>query len=65
MSRKVLIMYLDLDRLKYINDNFGHENGDIAITLISDAMREYSDISSVMVRMGGDEFILLQELLKT
>ncbi len=61
MGRKVLIMYLDLDRLKYINDNFGHENGDIAITLISDAMREYSDVSSVMVRMGGDEFILLQE----
>lgn len=55
----VTLVYLDLDKFKYINDNFGHAVGDgILITfvrLLNSAFRE----SDVIARFGGDEFVLL------
>lgn len=55
----VTLVYLDLDKFKYINDNFGHAVGDgILITfvgLLNNAFRE----SDVIARFGGDEFVLL------
>jgi diguanylate cyclase (GGDEF)-like protein len=53
------VCYIDLDNLKYVNDNFGHKEGDrIIITfvnLLKRALRE----SDVMCRLGGDEILLL------
>lgn len=59
-KRKMLIMFADLDRLKYINDNFGHEYGDFAIMTIAKTILKYCDKDAVPARIGGDEFVLVQ-----
>lgn len=56
----VSVFFVDLDRLKEINDKFGHEYGDLAIIAVSKAIREYCDEDSVVARIGGDEYIILQ-----
>ncbi len=59
-KKKVLIMFVDLDRLKYINDNFGHEHGDFAIITMARVIMKYSDVDAIPARTGGDEFVLVQ-----
>lgn len=53
------ILSIDMDKLKYINDNFGHSEGDFAIATLSKAIvsvcRRYHP-SSICARFGGDEF---------
>ena len=56
----VLVMFVDLDRLKYINDTFGHEYGDFAIVSIAKAMQKHCDADAITARTGGDEFIVLE-----
>lgn len=55
----LLIMFLDLDRLKYINDNFGHDMGNLAIKTIASAMQMCCPQEGIAIRYGGDEFVLL------
>lgn len=55
----VYVVYMDLDRLKYINDSFGHEQGDFAIKAAARAMEECFPGGSLLFRMGGDEFLAL------
>ena len=59
-GQKVNVFFIDLDRLKEINDKFGHEYGDFAILSVAQAIRKYSDKDSLSARIGGDEYILLQ-----
>lgn len=59
----VLIMFLDLDRLKYINDQYGHEMGDLAIVTTAKAILKYCDKDAVPSRTGGDEFVLVQKVM--
>lgn len=58
-DRPLLIMFWDLDRLKYINDNFGHDMGNAAITTITDSIRECCPPQAIAMRYGGDEFVVL------
>lgn len=55
-ERPVLLIYLDLDNMKGINDRFGHQTGDHALietaALLQDIFRE----SDIIGRLGGDEF---------
>lgn len=53
------LSYIDLDSLKYINDTFGHEAGDLAITQFARILTETFRGSDVIGRMGGDEFVVL------
>lgn len=46
----------DLDSLKQINDNYGHEEGDSAINLVGKALRQASTPDGICMRFGGDEF---------
>lgn len=55
----VYVVYLDLDRLKYINDKFGHEQGDLAIKAVARAMQELFPKGSLLFRLGGDEFLAI------
>lgn len=57
----ILIMFVDVDGLKEINDNYGHEYGDFAIITTAKAILKYCDAEAVPARMGGDEFVLIQE----
>ena len=52
------VVFLDLDRLKDINDNFGHRMGDKLIMAVSKILREEFPNASVY-RTGGDEFIVV------
>lgn len=48
-----------MDRLKYINDNFGHDNGDLAIRTIAGTILHYCPKDAIPIRTGGDEFLVV------
>jgi diguanylate cyclase (GGDEF)-like protein len=56
---KLLLLFADLDGLKKINDNYGHPQGDVALRVIADILRETFRTSDLIARLGGDEFIIL------
>lgn len=58
-DRSIMIMFVDVDRLKYINDTFGHDMGNLAISSTAAAIRECCPQSAVAMRYGGDEFVVL------
>ncbi len=53
----VLIM-IDMDNFKAINDNYGHEAGDKTLITFADALRDLSRDDYILSRLGGDEFIV-------
>lgn len=54
----VMLMFLDMDGLKSINDNYGHKAGDAAIAAMADVLRKVCVSGEVCCRFGGDEFII-------
>jgi len=52
------LIFVDLDNLKYINDKFGHTEGDVYIINASRYLKAFSS-DAVVCRIGGDEFMLL------
>ncbi|WP_339320575.1 EAL domain-containing protein [Paenibacillus sp. FSL R10-2734] len=55
----LVLMFLDLDHFKTINDAFGHSNGDILLKQVSDRILNFLGDTGKVFRMGGDEFIFL------
>lgn len=53
---KIAVASIDMDRLKYINDNFGHSAGDEAIKAIANCIGSTLNEGEFVARMGGDEF---------
>lgn len=53
------ILYLDLDKFKSINDNFGHEVGDQVLKSVSNLLSDFSPLGSLVCRPGGEEFWIL------
>jgi diguanylate cyclase (GGDEF)-like protein len=53
------LVYLDLDKFKQINDNFGHAEGDKALVAFAELIRSNFRDSDVFARLGGDEFVVL------
>ena len=53
------ILVVDLDGLKDISDNDGHDAGDRALRCVADCLRRGLRLSDVAARIGGDEFALL------
>jgi diguanylate cyclase (GGDEF)-like protein len=58
-GRAVLLVYLDLDDLKTINDTLGHQVGDQALIRVADLLRETFRQSDILARIGGDEFAVM------
>ncbi len=62
-NNSLIMIYGDLNCLKYINDTFGHSQGDIALRVAADAMKTEIDGYAVNgqknFRTGGDEFVQL------
>ncbi|MCR4639662.1 MAG: GGDEF domain-containing protein [Ruminococcus sp.] len=56
--RDIMLMFIDLDGLKGINDTYGHSTGDKAICSIADVLVESCQAGEVFCRFGGDEFIV-------
>lgn len=57
IGKPVTIIACDLDSLKYINDNFGHDAGDFALSSTADVLRKSFPEDSLCVRHGGDEML--------
>ena len=55
------VFFIDLDRFKPINDNFGHDAGDIALTQIAGRLRACVENKGMVARIGGDEIAILLE----
>lgn len=58
-KKPVTVMFIDADHLKYINDNFGHDMGNLEIRSIADGIRKVFPPEAVSMRYGGDEFVVL------
>ena len=59
LARPVSLVYLDLDRFKPINDEFGHAEGDRALVAFARVLKQTFRDSDVVGRLGGDEFAVL------
>ena len=55
------LIYFDMDGLKQINDNLGHEAGDEAFRLLGESMRAHFGPDQIIGRLGGDEFFMIME----
>lgn len=58
-KRECLMLYLDLDGFKLINDTQGHDAGDAALVEVARRLREILRREDFVARIGGDEFALL------
>ena len=58
-GRPLTILVIDLDGLKFVNDNFGHPAGDELIRSFAQCMNKAIRGSDLAVRFGGDEFLVL------
>jgi diguanylate cyclase (GGDEF)-like protein/PAS domain S-box-containing protein len=67
ISRKEMfnLLLLDLNKLKKINDTFGHQAGDLAIQHIADILRKATEGKHHTARLGGDEFVMLLNVENT
>ena len=57
----VIILFIDLDRFKPINDNLGHITGDKVLTMVGNVLTDRFRKTDIVARFGGDEFIILME----
>ena len=59
-NRQALIMFVDINNMKKINDRYGHIYGDKAINTVSDAIRSsINEDTAIGIRYGGDEFVII------
>ena len=58
-GEELAFCYCDLDRLKYVNDTFGHSEGDWYLCHFVDTVRRHIREHDVFARLGGDEFCLI------
>jgi diguanylate cyclase (GGDEF)-like protein/PAS domain S-box-containing protein len=59
MKKRMLLLFADLDGLKWINDSMGHNEGDLALVEVSDILKKTFRESDFVARIGGDEFVVL------
>jgi diguanylate cyclase (GGDEF)-like protein len=57
--RRVTVVFIDLDGMKSVNDQFGHARGDDVLRTMADAARTVLRRGDVVARLGGDEFGLM------
>ena len=63
-NRKLAVFFIDLDGLKKVNDEFGHEEGDIYIKSMADILLHGSADDDIVARYGGDEYIMISSYEK-
>ena len=55
-DNKTIVFMFDIDKLKYVNDNFGHDSGDKLINSFADVIKQNFRETDIAARIGGDEF---------
>jgi len=58
-NKKIALLFLDLDDFKLINDNHGHDSGDMLLKQAADRLRQNIRDENTIARTGGDEFIII------
>jgi len=61
-SRMPFVMFMDMDGLKTINDTYGHNEGDIAISTFAKVLKEALREEDIIGRVGGDEFVVFSSV---
>ena len=58
-GKPLMVMFMDMDRLKEINDIYGHSHGDNALVMFSEVLKTCAGEDKIAVRYGGDEFLII------
>ncbi len=59
VRRCLSILFVDVDRLKHVNDSFGHAEGDHLIQLVAEGVAQAAGDQGMACRLGGDEFLVV------
>ncbi len=59
MGHEHALLYIDIDKFKFINDSYGHAAGDAALKMLADVLRTRIRGADTLARIGGDEFAAL------
>ncbi|MBU3114254.1 diguanylate cyclase domain-containing protein [Clostridium lacusfryxellense] len=63
-NERFAILFIDLDKFKSANDNYGHEAGDIILKAVATRLKKIINLIDTIYRIGGDEFIIILRNLK-
>jgi len=64
-NRTFALLYLDLDKFKEVNDNLGHDVGDMVLKEVSNRLLKLLRADDTVARMGGDEFLVILNALQS
>jgi len=59
--KRLLLLFIDMDNLKWINDHHGHNEADQALIDLANTLKKTFRESDIVARIGGDEFVVLSE----
>jgi diguanylate cyclase (GGDEF)-like protein/PAS domain S-box-containing protein len=65
VGKPLVMLSIDLDRFRPVNDSFGHETGDLVLNQVSERLRTTLREGDLVARLGGDEFILIVSGIST
>ena len=60
-GKPLFVLFLDLDGLKKVNDQYGHDEGDAYIKAMANVLNQVRKHGELLMRYGGDEFVILSK----